>query len=529
MTKYLGPCYLVRNSQASILYAVEGGDLVWVEALLQDLFSKPQKAILADLQKALECATAQGYKHIVKKVMGYGALPLLPHTWSMHNYTTGRPGRWDEKLIDRLTQEMSEYGHKYARTRCSLHFCASGGDDSVEIAEEIMKSPVVNKSLIPSLPNANNHGQAHFIIATIEGGYPKLDRPDEDHHTPLYNAMANGEFKLARCFIARNASYNIDQWSLIAQIFEDGRASLPQQIKFLLDQKQGKHAFNVLRRIFGRAQPQQESNRHPDAEYQNWRFEEHTIITATAQACTAFDFFNKKQCWLAVLEVFNDPGQILVKAKDGRDALEIAIDAADHDSLHLLVEQLRKHPKVIEDYTVIDRIRNLILTEPPPHVADSPMKESIISYRRDLGGMMRTMLDVGDRGRSHRSDLCERILEIMTYEFPILAIGFSQRGSSHESMEQFMSDTEKFCNAFATTLYCYRPRTAAARNTLMDSVETGMKLILSKYFEVQIQRWERVDQRGGKVTLTFKQMRPLMHTPLAAVENGKQPDKSTIQ
>jgi hypothetical protein len=105
--------------------------LVWVEALLQDLFSKPQKAILADLQKALECATAQGYKHIVKKVMGYGALPLLPHTWSMHNYTTGRPGRWDEKLIDRLTQEMSEYGHKYARTRCSLHFCASGGDDSV--------------------------------------------------------------------------------------------------------------------------------------------------------------------------------------------------------------------------------------------------------------------------------------------------------------------------------------------------------------------------------------------------------------
>jgi hypothetical protein len=77
--------------------------LVWVEALLQDLFSEPRKAVLADLQKALECATAQGYKHIVKKVMGYGALPLLPHTWSIHSYTTGRPGRRDEKLIDRLT------------------------------------------------------------------------------------------------------------------------------------------------------------------------------------------------------------------------------------------------------------------------------------------------------------------------------------------------------------------------------------------------------------------------------------------
>lgn len=167
--------------------------------------------------------------------MEYGALPLLPHAWSLHSYTAGRLGRWNEELIDCLTDELFQSNQICAITKSSLHFCANGGVDSADIAEEILKSPVVNKCLIPSLPDGNNYGLPHFVTSVIEGRYPKLDRLDEDHHTPLYNAIANGEFKLVQCFTTRNASYEVDQWSLIAQIFEDGLSLLPQQIKFVLD------------------------------------------------------------------------------------------------------------------------------------------------------------------------------------------------------------------------------------------------------------------------------------------------------
>jgi len=529
MTKYLGPCYLIRNSQPSIVYAVEGGDLVWVEALLQKLFSEPRKAVLTDLQRALECATEQGYKHIVKKLMEYGALPLLPHTWSLQSYTIGRPGRWNEELIDCLTERMFESGHICAKTQCSLHFCANGGADSAHIAEEILKRPVVNKCLMPFLRDANDHGLPHFVTAMIEGIYPQLDRPDEEHRTPLYNAIANGELKLAQYFIDCHASYEVDELSLTAQIFEDGRTSLPQQIKFLLDQRHRKPAFNVTRRIFGRIQRRPVLTLPSAAGFQDWILEEHTVITAMAEACRAFDDFNKKRCWLAVLEVFNTPEQILMKAGDGRDALEIAIDAADHVSLHMLVDRLKKHPKAFEDYTVIDRIRDIILAEPPPHVADSPMKKKIISYRCDLGDMMRTMLAAGDKGRNDRSDLCERILQIIIDEFPILATGFSQRGSGHESTKEFTSDAERFCNALVTAFYCCRHRTASAWNTLVGRLETGMKMILSEYFEIQIQRWELVGQRGGRVVLTSKQIRPSLQTPRPVTEKGKQPDRNSTQ
>jgi len=72
--------------------------------------------------------------------------------------------------------------------------------------------------------------------------------------------------------------------------------------------------------------------------------------------------------------VLDAPEQILVKAEDGRDALEIAIDGADHASLHMLVEKLKGHSNVFDNYTVTDRIRKLILAEPPPHIADNPAK-----------------------------------------------------------------------------------------------------------------------------------------------------------
>lgn len=154
------------------------------------------------------------------------------------------------------------------------------------------------------------------------------------------------------------------------------------------------------------------------------------------------------------------------------------------------------------------------------------MKEAIISYRCDLGDMMRTMLAAGDKGRSDQPDPCERILEIINDEFPILAMAFSQQCSGHESTKKFMSVTEKFCNALATALYCCRHVTAAAWNTLVDSYETRMKLILSEHFEVQIERWEHISQRGAKVRLTFKQVRPLLYTPLVAAGNGKQQEES---
>ncbi|OCL13494.1 hypothetical protein AOQ84DRAFT_225375 [Glonium stellatum] len=486
LTAYLGPGWLVRKTQSSLLYAVEGGDLVWVEALLNSLFSDPMKAVLADLQKGLECAVAQGYKHIVAKLMEYGALPLLPHRWSMNNYTAGRPGKWSEGLIDKMTDEMYESGHVCANTKCSLHLCATGGVDGVAIAESILRYPIVNECLKPALPDANDHGLSHFVIATIDGKYPRLNRPDENHYTPLYEAMAHGEFALAQCYL-------------------DQGASLPHQIEYLLKRSPRKPPFNLTRRVFGRVQPQANWGLHPAAELKNWSLEEGTIITATADACRAFDEFNKERCWRAVLSVFNSPSELLAKAEDGRDALEIAIDAVDRVTLDMLVKYLQKHPNVFVNYSVVDRIRDRLLADPPSHVADSVVKERVVSYRRDLGDMVNTMLSAGDNGIpiNTRSDISERILEHVTNEFTILLVGFTQRGNGNISKDKFKSDMERFINAFMMALYSCQ-QSSHEWNNVLEGLKKGLTKLLSPYFGISFCRQEYLGRRAAKVELTSK-------------------------
>jgi hypothetical protein len=70
MNEYLGPCYLVKNRHSSMEYTVEGGDMAWVEAILDTLHSPPSRACLADLQLGLVAAISKGHRELAQKNFG---------------------------------------------------------------------------------------------------------------------------------------------------------------------------------------------------------------------------------------------------------------------------------------------------------------------------------------------------------------------------------------------------------------------------------------------------------------------------
>lgn len=512
LTKHLGFGWIVRNTQSSILYAVEGGDLLWVEALLKSLYANPKKAVLADLQKGLEWAVGQGHYQITKKLLEYGALPLMPRSWSYHDFTGGRPGIWTERLIDSITSEMMEKSQISANTRCALHACASGGAMALAIAKEIVQRPVVSDRLQPVLPDANKHGLKHFVTHIIEGGYPKLDRPDEDHHTPLYEAMANSEFQLAQYLIDQGASYCVDSWSLLAQLFEDGRTSLPQQIEFLVKNPSTAPPFRMKRRVFG---PLTHAPVHDfpfigEGAEVNWQLETHTTITAAVEAARAFNTANKKRVLDAVLSVYNRPQQLLAKCGDGRDALQIAIDNVDVVTLRALVENLKKHPEVWETYTVSGRVRKLLLSETPKHIAFAPVKRRIIEYRCNLGKMMKILLEAGDQGvgRTHPSLKIEkRIIANIKNEFDILLLDVLQRGTTDDSMAQFRDDAETFLNAFMMALDTPSVYEVGF-NESFEVIKRYLTNLLEVHVHVSVKKKQSSDFLKARVKLTPKETAP---------------------
>ncbi|KAH7202689.1 uncharacterized protein BKA55DRAFT_547489 [Fusarium redolens] len=509
LSSYLGPCYLVSHGRSSLEYAAEGGDLAWLEAILEKYYSDPTKAVLADMQRSLEAAVSRGHIHITSRLRDHGALALLPNKWAWSIYSRGRPGRWDENLVNRLNKQTFEAGHAWDETKCSLHFCSLAGSDAVQIADDILKRPVVNESLVPSLPDLNDHGLTHHIICEIKGWYVGLNRPDEDNYTPLYGAIANAEFPLARHYLEHGATIEVGPVSLLSQIFEDSRTCLPNQLEFVLEylhftrkeamrgHQQGgstkvkmeteSNRFVIKRRMFGRLQPSLDfslrSNlSNPEFQVRNWTLEKHTLITATAEACKGFDNFNKRRCWRPILSIFNDPVALLEKAENGEDALQICIRNGDYISLGLLVNCLKRD--IFDEYTVVDTIRDLILDDLPAYIADSPKKRLIIAYRCDLGEMIKTMVDAGDTGRKCQSDVGGKIVGVLDNEFPILAQGFSQRVHSPESIERFTQDSESFCNALLAALYSC-PSIQHPSEVILG-LDQGFRKILYPYFDLQI-------------------------------------------
>jgi serine/threonine protein kinase/ankyrin repeat protein len=512
LTKHLGFGWIVRNTQSSLLYAVEGGDLIWVEALLKCLFSVPSKAVLADLQKGLECAVAQGHYHITKKLLEYGALPLLPRSWAYNDSTAGRPGIWSERLIDSLTSEMMEKGQISANTRCALHACAAGGEMAVTIAREIVQRPVMSDRLQPALADANKHGLKHFVRNIIEGGYPKLDRPDEDHHTPLYEALAFSEFKVAQYFIDQGASHLVDSWSLHAQLFEDGRTSLPHQIEFLLRNPKNSQLFKIKRRVFTPFSnaPMHDFPHIDEGADRNWHLETHTIITAAVDAARALNTTNKKRVLDAILSVYNSPQQLLEKCGDGRDALQMAIDNVDVVTLRALTEVLKKHPTVWKSYTLLDRVRKLLLSETPKNIACAPAKRRIIVYRCNLGKMIEILSEAGDQGtvRTHPSlKIEQRIFANIKNEFPILLLDVVQRGTTEQSMARFRDDAATFLNTFMMALDTSSVSVVSFQKNL-EVIKSTFTKLLGAYVDLNFEIKGTPSAPTARVKLSPKKIAP---------------------
>ncbi|KAF2014052.1 hypothetical protein BU24DRAFT_452817 [Aaosphaeria arxii CBS 175.79] len=496
LTHHLGRAWLVRFAKASLLFAVECGDLVWVEALLEDLYKDPGLAVLADLQTSIHTAVACGYTNIAAKLMEYGALPLLPLQWSDHNYTVGRHGQWNEELVDRLVNEMYRKSEICAQTTCCLHFLARGGANSLDIAKSILGKPVANLSLKPLAPD--------FVTKVIEGKWPRLDRPDEEHRTPLYEAMAYSEFALAQHLIDEGASYAVREWSLLEQLFEDARSSLPQQIEFLA--KQGKKpAFKMQKRVFGRLNEHRDPFLHPEPELENWKLEQHTIVTALADACSGFDEANKRRCWRAVLKIYNSTQSILAKAEDGRNAMEIAIDAVDLTTVEILTSALRKlsaGPECFDGF--FERARTHMFQSPPARIADDVRKTEVIRYRLTLGKIMKELRELGDQGLPEGlpEDASKKLLENIANEFPILATGFQQRGVRNESIREFKAKTKDFINSFLLALTSRQDKYKWIDT--IYTLEDGLDKQFRKFFIVSIREKEAGSIRSVQIDLTAR-------------------------
>jgi ankyrin repeat protein len=93
------------------------------------------------------------------------------------------------------------------KSECCLHFCALAGEDGVDLATDILAHPVLNPCLKPDLSEPANAMLGDYTpVDDSLWTCPRLDRPDEDGNTPLYYAVVNGEFPLARLFLKHSAS-----------------------------------------------------------------------------------------------------------------------------------------------------------------------------------------------------------------------------------------------------------------------------------------------------------------------------------
>jgi serine/threonine protein kinase len=505
LTEFLGPCYLVKNRHSSMEYVVEGGDMAWVEAILNTLHSPPSQACLADLQLGLRAAINHGYREIAQKIMSFGALPLLPWKWATSGLTAGRPGVWSSNLILRLQKEMFERGDNMYESECCLHFCANAGADAVGLAADMLASPVVSPCLKPDLSKPVSIRRDRGASADDSlWTNPRLDRQDENGNTPLYYAIVNGEFALARLFLAHGASCHRYDWSLPAQIFEDGQANFASQLEFLLKMCHESFPFAMERRVFDRLYPQ--SNLPMDAvpDKISWPVERGNILTAMAGICAYLEENERRRLWGAVLPLFADASHLLAKieSSDGQDALQIAIGHADRISARALMETMKiAGVFTAGNYSVIDQARDLLLAEPPSRIFNSPIKKRIISFRLDLGDIILRLLGNGDRGLSGsaRADVAERILEVLGNEFAILVVGFKQRGVSGRN--EFRRSAEDLCNAMMTTVYhCCQDM---LWKSVADKLERGLTDLLSEYFTAEMDSWISKGSRGAKVKLHF--------------------------
>lgn len=209
---------------------------------------------------------------------------------------------------------MFEKGDYVYNSECCLHFCANAGTGAVRFATDILDNPVVNPCLKPDLSKPvssllDRYTPANELLWTL----PRLDRPDEDGNTPLYYALVNGEFSLARLFREHGASCHGHDWSLPAQLFEDGRANFASQLGFLLDTYRDSFPFAVKRRLFDPLCPQSHPLRDAVPDKIRWPVEKGNILTAMAGTCAYLDGDERGRLWSTVLPLFPDACHLLAK------------------------------------------------------------------------------------------------------------------------------------------------------------------------------------------------------------------------
>lgn len=428
---------------------------------------------------------------------------------------------------------MAEAGGSMYRSECCLHFCAKGGAAGVDVAADILERPVVNPSLLPdsSLGPGTGMSDRHLLPAASSFLWtsPRVDRPDEAGNTPLYYAILNGEFALARLFLAHGASCHDDSLfygthrSLLAQIFEDGLGHFASQLEFLLETFGKSLPFVLERSVFDCPSPPSTDLgvdlRTGRAGQTRWPVERGNILTAMSSACAGMEREERVRLWDPVLAVFGDASHLLAKSQrigargDEQDALQIAIANADRVSARVLIEKMSEVGIFTTgEYSVIGQARGLLLGELPASIFDSPIRKRIVSFRLDLGAIIRLLLGAGDMGNGGepRADMAERILEVLSTEFGILVVGFKQRGVS--ARDEFKQNAEDLCNAMATAVYDCLPGTQWA--VVLDKLERGLSDLLSEQFITEVQSWVSGGSRGVKISLHFRDSDPVWRPPL---------------
>ena len=510
LAEHLGPCYLVRSQRSSLDYIVDGGDLAWVEAILETHHSEPGKAILAELQLGLGRAISHGHKEVAKKIMSYGALPLLPEKWATSRFSSGRPGPWSSNLVARLNKEIWEAGGSVYKTQCCLHFCFSAGTNAVAEARDMLTTPIPNPCMKPDLSKELDPMLEMYLPSENAWIQPRLDRADEEGNTPLYTAMVQGEFGLSKLFIEHGASWQGsswggEDWSVPAQLFEDARPILTTQIEFLLKNCRRSMPLRFKRRVFDRlyAQPHEMLDR--EVEVIRWPTESQTILTAIADICPQLDDMEKERLWNLALPLFSDAPSLLARKESlgssGKDPLCIAIENADVVSVSKIIEA-SKGLSLFRGYSALDRARDLLLEEPPARIADSPIKTRTITYRKYLGEIIRLLRGAGDRGRTQRSDVPDKILERLVSEFPILVMRYEQRGFNNaKPRDEFKRETETLCNAMLVSMQSY-PRNTSWAGAIAH-LGRGITDLLKPFFTIKLKTVEANGVNSVGITLTF--------------------------
>ncbi|KAI9803858.1 MAG: hypothetical protein M1825_001738 [Sarcosagium campestre] len=507
LVEHIGPCYLVRNQRSSLDYIVDGGDLAWVEAIVETHHPDPARAILAELQLGLGRAIYHGHREIAKTIKSFGALPLLPEKWATSPFASGRPGPWSSNLIARLNKETWKAGGSVYKTQCCLHFCATAGTDSIPEASDILTNPVLNPCMKPDLSKPIDPMlDMYSLVRDGVWTQARLDRLDEDGNTPLYLALAQGEFELAQFFVEHGASGHGDGWSIPAQLFEDARPILGAQIEFLL-KKCGRSMRGPLeRRVFDRLHVQPHDMLNKETDVIRWPTESQTILIAIANVCPQLDDTEKSRLWSHVLPLFSGASSLLARSEgalggSGNDALGIAIENADLVSVSAILASLKK-ACVFPGYSAIDQARNLLLDEAPGRIADNPIKTLILTYRRNLGEIIQLLRGAGDKCRTERSDIPSKILERLDSEFHILVTRYKQRGISNAGpRDEFKQETMSLCNAMLKSLQGY-PHAASWGKVTRD-LEGGIAELLSAFFNTKLKTVEANGMRYASLTLEF--------------------------